>query len=119
MPKYNKMLEEYDKLDFIGEKETHIRSENENGSSTGGTTNDNRYSQLPQNEIEDVRDGTYLTDYTYNTGTSTGTANRNTTENIVITRADDLDEYKKFLDYANNVYEDIFKECDSLFFSIV
>lgn len=119
MPKYNKMLEEYDKLDFVGEKETHIRSENENGSSSGGTTNDNRYSQLPQNEIEDVRDGTYLTDYTYNTGTSTGTANRNTTENIVITRADDLDEYKKFIDNANNVYEDIFKECDSLFFSIV
>ena len=119
MPKYNKMLGEYENLNFLGEKEIHTRTEAENGTSSGGTTNDNRYSQLPQNEIEDVKDGTYLTDYTYNVGTSIGSANRNVNENIQITRADDLDEYKKFLDYANNVYEDIFKECDSLFFSVV
>lgn len=119
MPKYNKMFEGFSKLDFLGLKETHSRSESENGVSTGNTTNDNRYSQLPQNEIQDVKDGAYLTDYTYNTGTSGGTAERNVNENISITRADELEEYKKFLDFTNNIYEDIFKECDSLFFSVV
>ena len=104
---------------FLGLKETHSRSESENGVSTGNTTNDNRYSQLPQNEIQDVKDGAYLTDYTYNTGTSGGTAERNVNEDINITRADELEEYKKFLDFTNNIYEDIFKECDSLFFSVV
>lgn len=131
MPKYNKMFEGFSKLDFLGMKETHIRNETnarketESGSSSGSTTNDNRYSQLPQNEIEDVQDGSYLTDYTYNTGTSSNTANRETNEGITtnegieITRADELEEYKKFLDFVNNIYSDIFRECDSLFFSVV
>ena len=119
MPKYNKMLEGFSTLDFTGMKEIHSRNEKENGTSSGETTNDNRYSQLPQNEIQDVKDGTYLTDYTYNSGTSKGTANRETNEDINITRVDDLEEYKKFLDFANNVYSDIFKECDALFFSVV
>ena len=119
MPKYNKMFEGFSKLDFLGEKEIHIRQENESGNSTGSSINDNRYSQLPQNEIQDVRDGAYMTDYTYNTGNTTGTAERETNENIDITRVDEIDEYKKFLDFANNIYSDIFKECDSLFFSIV
>ena len=119
MPKYNKMFEGFSKLDFLGLKETHSRSESEKGLSTGNTTNDNRYSQLPQNEIQDVKDGAYLTDYTYNTGTSGGTAERNVNEDINITRADELEEYKKFLDFTNNIYDDIFKECDSLFFSVV
>lgn len=119
MPKYNKMFEGFSKLDFLGMKEIHARVENESGSSTGTSTNDNRFSQLPQNEIQDVRDGTYLTDYTYNTGNTTGTAERETNENIDITRVDEIEEYKKFLDFANNIYSDIFKECNSLFFSIV
>ena len=119
MPKYNKMFEGFSKLDFLGLKETHSRSELEHGASVGNTTNDNRYSQLPQNEIQDVQDGAYLTDYTYNTGTTNGTADRNVNENINITRADELEEYKKFLDFTNNIYDDIFKECDSLFFSVV
>lgn len=118
MPKYNKMFEGFNKMDFLGEKEIHTRLESENGTSTGATTNDNRYSQLPQNEIQDVKDGSYMTDYTYNSGTSNGTAKRDVNENIDITRVDDIEEYKKFIDFANNIYSDIFKECDSLFFSV-
>ena len=119
MPKYNKMLEGFSKLDFTGLKEIHTRNELEHGSSSGTSTNDNRYSQLPQNEIQDVKDGAYLTDYTYNTGGTSGTADRNVNENINIARVDDIEEYKKFLDFTNNIYDDIFKECDSLFFSVV
>lgn len=119
MPKYNKMLDGFSKLDFLGMREIHSRVENETGSSTSSTTNDNRFSQLPQNEIQDVQDGAYITDYTYNQGDATGTANRSTNENIDIARFDEIEEYKKFLDYVNNIYSDIFKECDCLFFSVV
>ena len=119
MPKYNKMFEGFSKLDFLGTKEIHSRNELENGTTNGNTTNDNRYSQLPQNEIQDVKDGAYLTDYTYNTGTTNGKAERNVKEDIDITRVDEIEEYKKFLDFTNNIYDDIFKECDSLFFSVV
>lgn len=119
MPKYNKMFEGFSKLDFLGMREIHTRNESETGTSTSNTTNDNRFSSLPQNEIQDVKDGAYMTDYTYNQGDMTGRAERNTNENIDIARYDEIEEYKKFLDFANNIYSDIFKECDCLFFSVV
>ena len=58
-------------------------------------------------------------DYTLNTGTNEANANRNTDETITTDKLDSLDEYKKFREYANNVYEDIFKECNSLFFGLI
>ena len=119
MPKYNKMLEGFSKLDFDGDVETEVRNENETGASTSHTTNDNRFSSLPQNELEDVQDGSYMTDYTYNTGDGNNTANRNTNENITRKRLDTLDEYEKFMKFSNNIYSDIFKECECLFFGVV
>ena len=119
MPKYNKMLEGFSKLDFDGDVETEVRNENETGASTSHTTNDNRFSSLPQNEITDVQDGSFLTDYTYNTGNGNNTANRNTNENITRKKVDTLDEYEKFMKFSNNIYSDIFKECDCLFFGVV
>lgn len=119
MPKYNKMLEGFKDLDFKGIKEIHNRTEQESGSSSNTNINDNRYSQLPQNEIDDVKDGTYLTDYTYNVGDSTGEANRETNEDINIIRVDNIEEYQKFLSVAQSIYTQIFKECDSLFFGLI
>lgn len=119
MPKYNKMLEGFSKLDFLGSQEKHIRAEEENGTSKGKTTNDNRFSSLPQNEIEDVKNGTYLTDYTYNESNLDNEANRKTNEDITISKVDSNDEYKKYLNVANNIYSDIFKELECLFFQVV
>lgn len=119
MPKYNKMLEGFYNLDFTGMDEKHIKETHETGVSSGNTTNDNRFSNLPQNEISDVKDGSYMTDYTYNEGTSETEANRNANENLTINKLDTVDEYKKFMNAVNNVYEDIFKECDCLFFGVV
>lgn len=119
MPKYNKMLEGFYKLDFTGIDEKHIKETVEIGASQGTTTNDNRFSNLPQNEIEDVQNGSYMTDYTYNEGSSNMNANRNANENLTINKLDTIDEYKKFMDSANNIYELIFKECDCLFFGVI
>lgn len=119
MPKYNKMLEGFSKLDFDGEKEIETRSENENGTATTHSVNDNRFSNTPQNELDDIQDGGYATDYTYNVGDGNNSANRTTNENIVRTKIDTIDEYKKYIENANNVYTLIFKECDNLFFSVV
>lgn len=119
MPKYNKMLEGFSQLDFLGSKEIHTRNEKENGTNEGVNTTDNRFSSLPQNEIEDVKDGTYMTDYTYNESKLNNSANRETDENITITKVDSIDEYKKFIANANNIYNDIFKELECLFFQVV
>ena len=119
MPKYNKMFEGFNLLDFLGNQETHIKTLNETGNSVGNTTNDNRFSNVPQNEIDDIKNGNYMTDYTYNQGTSNSNANRNSNESIKIDRLDTIDEYKKFKETVNNIYSDIFKELNCLFFSVV
>lgn len=131
MPKYNKMLEGFSNLDFDGEVELHERVENSNNETETqtigevSTTNDNRYSDTPEDRLADVRSGSYITDYTYNTGTNdssnttTGNNRFNTEENIKITKRDTLDEYQKFLKVANNIYTMIFQELDVLFFGVI
>ena len=118
MPKYNKMFEGFESLDFAGIKETETRQEIEAGTSNSTNVNDNRFSNVPQNEIDDISDGSYMTDYTLNQGTNEASANRNTNESIIRDKLDTLDEYKKFKEYANNIYSEIFKECDCLFFGL-
>ena len=119
MPKYDKMFLGFSLLDFEGDKEIHSRNESESGASSGTSRNDNRFSNLPQNEISAVQNGSYMTDYTLNQGTTTGQAERNTNENITILKVDTNDEYDKFMKYANNIYDLIFKECDALFYSLM
>lgn len=131
MPKYNKMLEGFSKLNFNGFVETHERITSDtsegvaNTNVTANSTNDNRYSDTPQDHLEEVRSGEYVDRYEYlqnnniTNNTSDTKAKTNTNENITITRSDEIDEYKKFIDYVNNIYSDIFKECDSLFYGLV
>lgn len=135
MPKYNKMIEGFNKIAFDGTVETHTRTltDSKAGNSTtlsqvaDHSTNDNRYSDTPQGDLTSVQDGTYLTDYTYNqvnatsnsNSSSSNTSNSNVAENITIKKGDSIDEYKKYLDLINNIYSMIFKECDSLFYGII
>lgn len=139
LPKYNKMLEGFESIVFDGVIERHERTttdsrnisssgeSNSDTSSTGDT--DNRYSDTPQNSISDVKDGNYITDYTFNqthSNTSTGITSSNeeensgrVDENITITRGDPIEEYTKYLEVMSSIYELIFKECDSLFYGII
>ena len=139
LPKYNKMLEGFDKIVFDGVIETHTRqtldsretsstgTSSSNSSASGDT--DNRYSDTPQNSISDVKNGSYITDYTYNqtnsnssASTSSGTHSNDSgrvDEEIKIVRGDPIEEYSKYLEVMNSIYEMIFKECDSLFYGII
>lgn len=127
MPKYNKMLLEYNNIDFKGIKEIHTRtyrkSIDEETSGTSSNTNDNRFSSLPQNEIQDVQSGTYLTDYTYNqsSGRLGGTLSNdeNYTETLEIDKGDPTDEYMKLQDKISNIYDLIYRELNCLFFQVV
>ena len=127
MGKYNAMLDEFTNLDFLGVNETHTRtlsgSSSSQSSGTSGTTSDNRYSDTPENQLTDVQNGTYLTDYTYNqqTGSSSASASgtSSSTETINIHRGDSTDEYLKFQNKVNNIYTMMYKELDSLFYGII
>lgn len=127
MPRYSKMLEGSSLLDFDGDVETHERVENSSNenknNSTIGTVTDNRYSDTPENQLTDVQNGTYLTDYTYTQGNTTnntlGSNTYNTKEDIVIKKKDSIDEYEKFLKITNDIYSMIFKDCDILFYQVI
>ena len=147
MYKYNAMLNEFSNLDFLGVSEVHTRTVDDDrttnsssrtdstNSSTGSSssTSDNRYSDTPENQLTDVQNGTYLTDYTYNqqTGSSTASATGASTlsssvtdsndisETISIHRGDSTDEYLKYQNKINNIYTMMYKELDSLFYGII
>lgn len=139
MGKYNNMLDEFNKLDFLGVNEVHTRTlandrtssstSSSTSSGSSSTTSDNRYSDTPENQLTDVQNGTYLTDYTYNqqTGSSNATANGSSSvtdntdleETINIHRGDSTDEYLKYQNKIMNIYTLMYKELDSLFYGII
>ena len=127
MTKFNLMLLEVGNLDFDGIKETHTRqfasSSNSSSSGSSSTSSDNRYSDTPENELTDIQNGKYLTDYTFNQqyGQSQASASGSATnsENITISRGDSTDEYIKMQNEMIDIYSLIYKELDSLFYGII
>lgn len=135
MPKYNLLLSHIMELKLNGKVITESKTTTDDNDSTssiesnatGSNITDNRYSDTPENAIQDVRDGNYVSDYTYNQETA---SNNNTsigtnsfdgtrTEERNLTELDDIDEYLKVQEKLGNIYSRIFKECDSLFYAII
>lgn len=143
MPKYNLMLDGFKNINFKGDIETHTRevedsrttnttgTSNVNNTTSDNTDTVNKYSDTPQDLINDIVNESYVSEFTQNTSISNGlsSSNGNTTNNtndngnlkevITIDRADTIDEYKKYLEVMNNIYSMIFKECDSLFYGMI
>ena len=136
MPKYNKMVEGFSKIAFDGTIETHERMQTDTSSgssdvsstSTDNSESDVKYSDTPDGQINDIKSGNYMSEYTYNQANSQGNSNShstnsnigNTTEQITIKRGDPIEEYQKYLDIQQlNIYSMIFKECDSLFYGLI
>ena len=139
MPLYNKLFDSLEGWDLFNDGEQVTRDVTDNrvidGTSTqsaSGTTNqtsDRRYSELPQNQIADVQNGTYLTTYNYDTETGSTTQNSSTTtksddtgnlkETIKRSPSDKIKIYQEFIQNKNNIYTMIFKDLDTLFYQIV
>lgn len=143
MPIYNKMFDALDGWDLFKDGEMISRttnttntdttsSSNEIGTnSTGENISDQRYSDTPQNELSEVRDGKYITDYNYNkdnnttntttSGTNESESNGTRAETEVITRSpyDKMNIYKQYLESVRSIYSMIFRELDCLFYQLV
>jgi len=175
MPTYNKMFDMLDGWDIFQNGESIIRnvtdtknknktnneivgasttdnssaSTNTSNSSTtsASSTEDKRKSDTPQNNLQDVQDGSYVSEYDYNTNgsqgsdsaTSNGTSTfsntnrkdstKNSTdisaengtivETINKTQANKLDLYNKFIENRQNIYSMIFKDLECLFYQLV
>lgn len=146
MPVYNKLFDAMDGWDLFSDTDETTRTKTFSGSSTGTnnlTSNvtssntavsDRRNSELPQNELENIQDGNYMTDYNYDTDTNSGTSttasngtNNNTdnsteNENVIKNKhsaTESINIYKQFLENKQNIYSMIFKELEDLFYQIV
>jgi hypothetical protein len=146
MPLYNKMFDAMENWDIFSSGEITTRTgqdertgknvtENtlENSSqTTGQNISDRRNSELPQNEIENVKDGTYLTNYSYDTdnstsqdtSTSSGNSESNTndknvySETITRTPQDKISIMKEMQENIKSIYTLIYKELDILFYGL-
>lgn len=159
MPVYNKMFEAISNWDIFNDGEitektgTDNRTQNSTQNSTNNTNNsltnhsttstadisDRRNSELPQNQLEDLRNGSYVTNYNYDTntnngednstsqGTSTATNNssNNSTDNNIYNEtikrspADKIAIYKEFQENLKSIYGMIFKDLECLFYQLI
>ena len=144
MPIYNKMFDVLDGWNIFedGETITHDLESNRKTDNTNETNNslkntsdttnktisDRRNSELPQNQLQDLRDGNYVTDYNYDTLNANDTNNTANTSNITdagtvnerITRspADKIKIYKEFMENRQSIMTMIFKDLDCLFYGL-
>ncbi len=155
MPNYNKlfdMLGDWNlfssgevitrELTKTGEESNEREKENTNNglntaTNTRNAIEDLRYSDTPENEIDDVQDGKYVSEYNYNTSSDTSSVTNNTylgsnetenssknkedseSETITRTNADKIKIYKEFLENRTNIMTLIFKDLDELFYGLV
>lgn len=151
MPLYNKMFDALESWDMFegGEITKREGTDTRKSNSTNQTSNilenisetenndisDRRNSELPQNEIENVQNASYLTNYSYDTNTnkandkSTSNGNSESSNNsndenvyketITRTPADKISILKEAQENLKSIYTLIFEELDVLFYGLV
>lgn len=130
MPIYNKMFDMLDGWDLFNDGESYTRTVSDstnnkvNNTTNGYTVNDSRNSNMPQGELENVREAKYVTNYGYDQNNNRinsltdSTSAGSTRENITRTPADKIKIYKEFMENRESIYDMIFKELDSLFYGL-
>ena len=131
MPMYNKMFDMLNGWDIFNDGETTSRTVTDSGTNslnnitTSQNTSDRRYSETPQNQLQNIRDGKYITDYNYDTdngsvsSSSAGTDSRSTLESITRTPSDKMKLYREFIENKKSIMTMIFEDLDVLFYGLV
>ena len=147
MPMYNKMFDSLQNWNIFNDGEKTIRdgydnritvNESNTNSTATNTTNDSntsdrRNSDTPQNKLEDVRDGSYVTEYNYDTNNaesnsnSSGTSQNNSNthddntyhETITKDVSNKLEVLKQMQQDIKSIYTLIFNDLDCLFYQLV
>ena len=131
MPMYNKMFDMLDGWNIFNDGEITSRTVTDSGTNslnnitTSQNTSDRRYSDTPQQQLQNVRDGKYITDYNYDTdngsvsSSSAGTDSRSTLESITRTPSDKMKLYKEFIENKKSIMTMIFEDLDVLFYGLV
>lgn len=142
MPKYNKMFDMLSGWDIFkdGEKITRNVEDSRNtntsattdteSETTGNNISDIRSSDTPQDRIEEVQSGEYLSNYDYkqdnsesndishNSANSETTDFGNLTEITERTQNDKVNLYIEFTEKMQNIYSLIYKDLECLFYQL-
>lgn len=134
MPSYNKLYTAIEGWNLFNDGESIQRYTNDSTSTSSSNaghvttddTVDNRFSNTPQQQLDDVRDGKYVNEYTYNQSTgesdstdnTISTGNSNSSETITRTPSDKIRIYQEFLSARQNLYTMIFRDLEDLFYQI-
>ena len=147
MPDYNKLFDMLEGWDIFNDGESVVRTQTSSNtlsntaqSSTQGTTqnttnstSDRRYSKTPQGQLSDVRDGKYISDYSYDTnnGTNNTTNSASTSdssssngsgsisETITRTPAEKMRLYNEYKTNLTHIMTLIYKDLDVLFYGLL
>lgn len=134
MPFYNKLFDALEdwKLFESGELtertlEAETTSEGKSKSQTRSNNElDKRFSDMPDNQIANVKSGSYLSNYGFDTsntssndeGETEAKSNSTNVERITRTPADKLSIYKEFINEQNNIFKKLYAELDTCFYQL-
>ena len=93
-------------------KDDHYITDIGNTHSNNENINDNRFSDEPQNQLEDVQDGSYVTNYTYNTSNENNQINETFNRNENTTKNENQSTNEKYTRNENNTTNDNLKRND-------
>ena len=123
MPIYNKLFDALEGWEIFndGERVTESGTNTLNNITSSNNSSDRRYSDTPQNQLADVRNGSYITDYNYDVDTGSVTSESNGSDSRTITRtpSDKIKIYKEFIENKKSIYTMLFEELDLLFYGLV
>jgi len=123
MPMYNKMFDMLDGWDLFNDGETVLESGTNslNNITTSSNTSDRRYSDTPQQQLSNVQDGKYITDYNYDqdSGNVSSSTAGNDSRTITRTPSDKMKVYKEFIENKKSIMTMIFEDLEPLFYGLV
>lgn len=122
MPYYNLILDSFKDFNLFssGEKITRETIDNRNITNSGESNNESRFSEYPLNELNDLNNGSYVSNQSKSTINAVNNTNDVNNTNEVINRSpvDKMSVYKNFLETKRSVMSMIYKELDILFYGI-
>ena len=126
MPFYNILFDSLSKYNLFGDGEKIIRTEIENQDSTsesrGDTESDRRFNEFPQNKLETIKNGSYVTTQNYDKNNATNNAsaesNRNLREETSRTPTDKMHLYEKYLNTKKSIMSRIYQDLEDLFYQL-
>ena len=139
MPYYNKIFDSFDDWNLFTDggnvtknstdNRSTSRSTSSQSSSTTSGTSDRRKSDMPQNNLTEIQNGQYLTNYEYDSvsgsdsssssGSESGTDANAYHETTVTDVSNKIEVYQRFLENRNKTMTLIFDELESLFYGLV